>query len=64
LLPETEAEKWRSFHHNIFVKSQIDGWVSALPEFMASLINVPDTPYPSDLNERISGNMDCYFNIE
>jgi len=64
LLPETGAEKWRSFHHDIFVKSQLDGWMSALPEFMASLINVPDTPYPSNLNERISGNMDCYFNIE
>ena len=58
------AWKWCSFHHNIFVKSQLDGWMSALPEFMASLINVPDAPYPSDLNKRISGNMDFFFKHE
>ena len=26
--------------------------------------NVPDTPYPSDLNERISGNVDFFFKHE
>ena len=31
---------------------------------MASLINVPDTPYPPDLNERISGNVDFFFKHE
>jgi hypothetical protein len=31
---------------------------------MASLINVPDTPYPSDLNDRISGNVDFFFKHE
>jgi hypothetical protein len=31
---------------------------------MTSLINVPDTPYPSDLNERISGNVDFLFRHE
>ena len=33
-------------------------------EFMVSLINVPDTPYPPDLNERLSGNVDFLFRHE
>ena len=37
---------------------------AAQAEFMTSLINVPDTPYPSDLNERISGNVDFLFRHE
>jgi hypothetical protein len=31
---------------------------------MTSLINVPDKPYPSDLNERLSGNVDFLFKHE
>ena len=31
---------------------------------MASLINVPDAPYPPDLNERLFGNVDFFFKHE
>ena len=44
LLPETDAEWWRSFVHDIYTKSQQDGWQAALYDFMASLINVSDVP--------------------
>jgi pimeloyl-ACP methyl ester carboxylesterase len=64
MLPYPDAEKWRSFHHDIYTKSQHEGWQAAQTEFMASLINVPDTPYPPDLNERISGNIDFFFKHE
>lgn len=53
LLAKPEAEKWSSFHQDIFIKSQREGWQAAIPDFMASLINVPDTPYPPDLNKRV-----------
>jgi pimeloyl-ACP methyl ester carboxylesterase len=62
LLPD--VEKWRSFHHDIYTKSQCEGWEAALAEFMASLIGVPDSPYPPDLNERVSGNMEFFFKHE
>lgn len=52
LLPEADAEKWRLFVRDIYTKSQREGLQAAQTGFMASLINVPDTPYPSDLNER------------
>jgi len=64
LLSEADAEKWRSFVRDIYIKSQREGWRAAQTEFMASLINVPDTPYPPDLNERISGNVDFFFKHE
>lgn len=64
LLPDPDAEKWRSFHQDIYNKSQREGWQAAQTEFMVSLINVPDTPYPPDLNERISGNVDFFFKHE
>ena len=31
---------------------------------MRSLINVPDSPIPPDLNERLSGNVDFFFEHE
>jgi pimeloyl-ACP methyl ester carboxylesterase len=64
LLPEPKAERWRSFVDEIYTKSQREGWQAAQTEFMASLINVPDKPYPPDLNERLSGNVDFFFNHE
>jgi pimeloyl-ACP methyl ester carboxylesterase len=64
LLPKADAEKWRSFFRDIYTKCQREGWQAAQTEFMASLINVPDTPYPPDLNERISGNVDFFLKHE
>ena len=63
-LPKADAEKWHSFVRDIYTKSQREGWQAAQTEFMASLINVPDTPYPPDLNERISLNVDFFFKHE
>jgi hypothetical protein len=31
---------------------------------MGSLINVPDSPFPPDLNDRISSNVDFFFKHE
>jgi pimeloyl-ACP methyl ester carboxylesterase len=64
LLPKPKAQRWRSFVDEIYTKSQREGWQAAQTEFMASLINVPDKLYPPDLNERLSGNMDFFFNHE
>ena len=64
LLPDTDAKRWRTFVEEIYTKSQHEGWQAAQTEFMASLINVPDTPYPPDLNERLSGNVDFVFKHE
>ena len=36
----------------------------ALVDFMASLVGAPDIPYPRDLNERISSNMNFFFKHE
>lgn len=60
LLPEPEERKWRTFVEGIYSKSQREGWQAAQIEFMASLINVPDSPYPTDLNDRLSGNVDFF----
>ena len=46
LLPEPKAQRWRTFVDEIYVKNQREGSQAAQTEFMASLINVPDTPYP------------------
>ena len=64
LLPESDAQRWRTFVEEIYTKSQHEGWQAAQTEFMASLINVPDTSYPPDLNERLSGNVDFFFKHE
>jgi pimeloyl-ACP methyl ester carboxylesterase len=64
MLPKGDAEKWRSFVYNIYTKSQREGSHAAQTEFMASLINVPDSPFPTDLNDRISGNVDFFFKHE
>ena len=64
LLPEPKAQRWRTFVDEIYVKNQREGSQAAQTEFMASLINVPDTPYPPDLNERLSANVDFFFKHE
>ena len=64
LLPEPTAQRWRTFVDEIYAKSQREGSQAAQTEFMASLVNVPDTPYPPDLNERICGNVDFFFKHE
>ena len=64
MLPMADAEKWRSFLGNIFTKNQFEGSQAAQTEFMASLINVPDSPLPTDLNDRISANVDFFFKHE
>ena len=64
LLPAGNAEKWRSFHYNIYMKSQREGWEAALVDFMASLIGAPDIPYPPDLDGRVSEKMDFFFKHE
>ena len=48
LLPKSDAEKWRSFVYNIYLKSQREGSLAAQTEFMASLKSVPDSPFPTD----------------
>jgi pimeloyl-ACP methyl ester carboxylesterase len=58
------VEKWRSFVRNIYTKSQHEGSGAAQTEFMRSLINVPDSPIPPDLNERLSGNVHFFFKHE
>jgi pimeloyl-ACP methyl ester carboxylesterase len=64
LLPDSNAQKWRTFVDEVYTKNQREGSEAAQAEFMTSLINVPDTPYPPDLNERISGNVDFFFRHE
>jgi pimeloyl-ACP methyl ester carboxylesterase len=64
LLPETKAQRWRAFVDEIYTKYQREGWQVAQTEFMASLINVPDKPYPPDLNERLSPNVNFFFKHE
>lgn len=64
MLPEGDAEKWRSFVYDIYTKSQREGSLIAQAEFMASLINVPNSPFPTDLNDRLAGNIDFFFKHE
>jgi hypothetical protein len=64
LLSDSNVRRWHTFVDDIYTKSQREGWQAAQTEFMASLINVPDTPYPPDLNERISANVDFFFKHE
>jgi pimeloyl-ACP methyl ester carboxylesterase len=64
LLPEPKAQRWRRFVDEIYTKSQREGWQAAQKEFMSSLINVPDMPYPPPLNERLSGNVAFFFEHE
>ena len=64
ILSKSDAEKWRSFVNNIYRKSQHEGSHAAQTEFMESLINVPNSPLPPDLNYRISGNVAFFFDHE
>jgi pimeloyl-ACP methyl ester carboxylesterase len=64
LLPEPKVQRWSTFVDEIYKKSQREGPQVAQAEFMASLINVPDAPYPPVLNERLSGNVDFFFKHE
>jgi hypothetical protein len=64
LLNETEARRWRSFVNEVYEKSWSEGKDIAQTEFMKSLVNVPSSPYPSDLSERLSGNVDFFFKHE
>jgi pimeloyl-ACP methyl ester carboxylesterase len=64
LLPEPNAQRWRTLVDVVYTKNQREGSEAAQAEFMTTLINVPDTPYPPDLNERISGNVDFFFRHE
>ena len=64
LLPESKAQRWRTFVDEVYTKNRREGWQAAQTDFMASLINVPDKPYPSDLNERLSDNVDFFFKHE
>jgi pimeloyl-ACP methyl ester carboxylesterase len=64
LIAEPEGEKWSSFHRDIFTKSQHEGWRAALPAFMASLVNVPNAPYPPDLNARVEDVLEFFFEHE
>jgi pimeloyl-ACP methyl ester carboxylesterase len=63
-LPVADADKWRSFHHDIYMKNLREGWQRALPDFVATLIGAPDIPFPPDLDERVSNNMDFFFRHE
>jgi hypothetical protein len=63
LLPAADAEKWRTFHYNIYMKNLSEGWEPALVDFSASLIGAPDIPFPPDLDERVSGNMDFFSDM-
>ena len=64
LLSESKAQRWRTFGDEIYTKNLREGWQTAQTDFMASLIDVPDKPYPSELNERLSGNLDFLFKHE
>ena len=64
MLPKVDVEKWRSFFNDVYIKSQYEGSQAAQTEFMVSLINVPNSPLPRDLNDRISGNVDFFFKHE
>jgi pimeloyl-ACP methyl ester carboxylesterase len=48
LLPAADADKYRSFHHDIYLKYLREGWKAALPDFTATLIGAPDIPFPPD----------------
>ena len=48
----------------VYEKNLSEGSDIAQTEFMKSLVNVPFDPYPVDLNERLSGNIDFFFKHE
>ncbi len=64
LLEETEKQRWRFFVNRIYEKNLNEGPDAAQNEFMKSLVNVPFDPYPADLSERLSGNVDFFFRHE
>lgn len=64
LLGETQKQRWRSFVNEVNEKNLNEGPDAAQNEFMKSLVNVPFDPYPMDLSERLSGNVDFFFKHE
>jgi pimeloyl-ACP methyl ester carboxylesterase len=64
LLGEIEKHQWRSFVKEVYEKNLNEGPDAAQTEFMKSLVNVPFDPYPADLGERLSGNVDFFFKHE
>jgi len=64
LLGETEKQRWRSFVKEVYEKNLNEGQDAAQNEFMKSLVNVPFDPYPADLSERLSSNVDFFFKHE
>ena len=64
LLPAADTDKYRLFHHDFYMKYLREGWQAALPDFVATLVGAPDIPFPPDLDERVSGNMDFFFGHE
>jgi len=64
LLGETEKLRWRSFVKEVYEKNLNEGPDAAQNEFMKSLVNVPFDPYPADLSERLSDNVDFFFKHE
>ena len=46
------------------MKNLREGWEARSVDFSASLIGAPEIPFPPDLDERISGNMDFFFRHE
>ena len=64
LLGVTQKQRWRSFVNEVNEKNLNEGPDAAQNEFMKSLVNVPFDPYPMDLSERLSGNVDFFFKHE
>ncbi len=64
LLDEIEKQRWRSFVKEVYKKNLNEGPDAAQNKFMKSLVNVPFDPYPADLSERLSGNVEFFFKHE
>lgn len=45
-------------------KNQREEWQTAIADFMASHVGIPENPFPPDMNERVSGKIDFFFKHE
>jgi pimeloyl-ACP methyl ester carboxylesterase len=65
LLPDSDAQRWRTFVLRVYTKSQYEGWQAAQAEFMASLVNVSNTPYPLEFRTTLisSSSMNSEFSL-